>query len=354
MQERNAARTIFPAAGTNPDWRSTGRVTKSVGFLVESEGPFCSVGENCEIMDVGREGASGARWSGFAGKTVLSMPFESAERNSIRRPCGGARRAASAAGGRGLLGRVIDATGQPLDSLGHYRAPDFRPLYGLPPQPLDRTPIHEPIGCGIRAIDGMLTCGRGQRMGIFGGSGVGKSTLVGMMARGTSADLTVVALVGERGREVREFLEDSLGEEGTQASVVVVATSDQSPLLRLRAALVATTVAEYFASREAACAAGGRFADAIRHGAARNRTGGGRAADGERLHAVGIFAAGATGGTCRAFWRREHHCVLQLVDGRRRSAGSAGGCGARAARRPHRARPPADFAEPLPADFHSR
>jgi flagellum-specific ATP synthase len=228
-------------------WRSTGRVTKSIGFLIESEGPFCSVGESCEIAD--SDGAlHAAEVVGFRGRTVLSMP--------LARPSGirfGDR--VTACGmqpllpvGQELLGRVIDASGEPLDSLGGYRATDFRPLHGTPPQPLDRTPIHEPLGCGIRAIDGMLTCGRGQRVGIFGGSGVGKSTLVGMMARGTSADLTVVGLVGERGREVREFLEESLGEEGRKRSVVIVATSDQSPLLRLRAALVATTIAEYFAS----------------------------------------------------------------------------------------------------------
>lgn len=229
-------------------WRSTGRVRKAVGFLVESEGPFCSVGECCEIV-----GADGERHQGevigFRGRNVLSMPLDKPRgiRYGDRVITQGSKPSLPVS--EALLGRVIDATGGPIDSLGNYCAPDYRPLHGTPPQPLDRTPIHEPIGCGIRAIDGMLTCGRGQRVGIFGGSGVGKSTLVGMMARGTSADLTVVALVGERGREVREFLEDSLGEEGLKRSVVVVATSDQSPLLRLRAALVATVVAEYFAHR---------------------------------------------------------------------------------------------------------
>ena len=147
-----------------------------------------------------------------------------------------------------LLGRVIDGSGKPLDSFPGYRAREYWPLHGDPPQPLERVPIREPLGCGIRAIDGLLTCGRGQRVGIFGGSGVGKSTLIGMMTRGTSADLTVLALVGERGREVREFLEESIGKEGLARSVVVVSTSDQSPLLRIRAALAATTVAEYFSA----------------------------------------------------------------------------------------------------------
>ncbi len=146
-----------------------------------------------------------------------------------------------------LLGRVIDPAGNPLDGKGAYRATKAVTIDGSAPLPLDRAPIREPLGCGIRAIDGFMTCGRGQRIGIFGGSGVGKSTLIGMMARGTSADMTVLALVGERGREVGEFLE-VLGEEGLRRAVVIVSTSDQSPLLRIRAALAATAVAEYFAS----------------------------------------------------------------------------------------------------------
>jgi flagellum-specific ATP synthase len=229
-------------------WRSTGRVTKSVGFLVESDGPCCSVGECCDI--VGADGVPHAgEVVGFRGRTVLSMPLD--------RPRGvqygdrvivqGVRPSLPVSSN--LLGRVIDGAGNPLDSIGPYRALHKQPIHGTPPLPLARTPIHEALGCGIRAIDGLLTCGRGQRVGIFGGSGVGKSTLVGMMARGTAADLTVVGLVGERGREVLEFLEDSLGTEGLKRSVVVVATSDQSPLLRLRAAFAATAIAEYFAAQ---------------------------------------------------------------------------------------------------------
>jgi len=151
--------------------------------------------------------------------------------------------------GTNLLGRVIDGVGAPLDSgdvdIGNTR----RLLDTAAPLPLERIPIREPLGCGIRAIDGFLTCGRGQRVGIFGGSGVGKSTLIGMMARNTSADLTVLGLVGERGREVRDFLENALGEEGCKRACVVVSTSDQSPLLRIRAALTATAVAEHFCAQ---------------------------------------------------------------------------------------------------------
>jgi flagellum-specific ATP synthase len=149
--------------------------------------------------------------------------------------------------GEGLIGRVLDALGQPIDGGRRPVLHTVMPLDGVVPKPLDRLPIRQPLGTGIRAIDGLLTVGRGQRVGIFGGSGVGKSTLIGMMTRNSDADIIVVGLVGERGREVREFLEDSLGEAGRRRAVVVVSTSDQSPLLRMRAALGATVISEYFA-----------------------------------------------------------------------------------------------------------
>jgi len=228
--------------------RWTGRVTKAVGQLVESEGPFCSVGEGCAILTEDGKIYSG-EIVGFRGKSVLSMPLErpSGIRFGDRIVTRGTM--PSLRVGPALLGRVINGSGKPLDDLPNYRAKEYWPLQGDPPQPLERSPIRDPLGCGIRAIDGLLTCGRGQRVGIFGGSGVGKSTLIGMMTRGTSADLTVLALVGERGREVREFLEESIGKQGLARSVVLVSTSDQSPLLRIRAALAATTVAEYFAAQ---------------------------------------------------------------------------------------------------------
>jgi flagellum-specific ATP synthase len=228
--------------------RWQGRVTQLVGALVESQGPFCSVGELCELQD-----ASGAVMAGeivgFRGTTVLSMPFgrPGGIRYGDRVVTWGARPTIRVSDG--LLGRVIDGMGEPIDSLGPCGGRDDQLLDVPAPLPLERDLIREPIGCGIRAVDGFLTCGRGQRVGIFGGSGVGKSTLIGMMARNTAADLTVLALVGERGREVRHFLEEALGEEGRKRSVVVVSTSDQSPLLRIRAALAATAVSEYFCAR---------------------------------------------------------------------------------------------------------
>ncbi len=227
--------------------RWKGRVTHVVGNLVESSGPFCSVGESCEIEDSIGNTFPG-EIVGFRGSTVLSMPLDKPQgiRFGDHIVTWGAR--PSLRVGPELLGRVIDAQGNPLDSLGDYRATRSVAIDGAVPLPLSRVPITEQLACGIRAIDGFLACGRGQRVGIFGGSGVGKSTLVGMMTRGTAADLTVLALVGERGREVADFLK-TLGEDGRRRSVVVVSTSDQSPLMRIRAAFAATAVAEYFCRR---------------------------------------------------------------------------------------------------------
>lgn len=231
--------------GSTLRWK--GRVNQVVGNLVESAGPFCFVGESCEITDTNGRSYSG-EMIGFRGSTMLSMTADPLRgiRFGDQIMTWGAR--PSVRVGPELLGRVIDTAGNPLDGKGDYRATHSVPIDGSAPLPLDRVPIREPLSCGIRAIDGFVTCGRGQRIGIFGGSGVGKSTLIGMMARGTAADMTVLALVGERGREVGEFLE-VLGEEGLARAVVMVSTSDQSPLLRLRAALAATSIAEYFASQ---------------------------------------------------------------------------------------------------------
>ena len=248
MSAETVLAPYFARLESCPELRWQGRVTQVVGPLVESEGPFCSVGEVCEIIDSQGRLLPG-EVVGFRDTTVLSMPLESPR--GIRygdRVCTWGGRPTIRVG-HGMLGRVIDGGGRALDRLEPYRGCEYRALDAAAPLPLDRIPIDEPIGCGVRAIDGFLTCGRGQRVGIFGGSGVGKSTLIGMMARNTSADLTVLGLVGERGREVRDFLENALGEEGSRRACVVVSTSDQSPLLRIRAALAATAVAEYFCSQ---------------------------------------------------------------------------------------------------------
>jgi flagellum-specific ATP synthase len=229
-------------------WRWCGQVLESVGQTIESAGPLASVGECCEIEDQFGQPHL-AEVIGFRGSNVLSMPVETTD--GIRF---GDRVAALGASpeievGPALMGRVLNALGAPIDE-GHPPAVSLTlPLDGAVRSPLDRTPIRVPMGTGIRVLDALLTVGRGQRVGIFGGSGVGKSTLIGMMTRNTEADVTVVGLVGERGREVGDFLDDALGVEGRARSVVVVSTSDQSPLMRMRAALAATTVAEYFAAQ---------------------------------------------------------------------------------------------------------
>jgi len=238
----------FSSLQRGQPWRWRGQVLESVGQTIESAGPLASVGECCEIIDqFGQPHA--AEVIGFRGSNVLSMPVETTE--GIR-----FGDAVAALGvhpeievGPALMGRVLDAAGKPIDRLRAPATVQTLSLEGTVRSPLDRVPIKTPLGTGIRVLDALLTVGRGQRVGIFGGSGVGKSTLIGMMTRNTEADVTVVGLVGERGREVVEFLEDSLGPEGRARSVVVVSTSDQSPLMRMRAALAATTVAEYFAGQ---------------------------------------------------------------------------------------------------------
>jgi flagellum-specific ATP synthase len=228
--------------------RWSGQITKAVGQIVESQGPACSVGEQCEIID--RSGRSyPAEVVGFRNSTVLSMPLGRPEGIRFGDQILASGEYPMLRVGEELLGRVIDATGKPIDDGPACQPREAWPLHAAAPLALERSLIQEPLGCGIRAIDGFMTCGRGQRLGIFGGSGVGKSVLIGMMARGSAANVTVLSLVGERGREVGEFLEKDLGVEGLKRSVVVVSTSDQSPVLRIRGALAATAVAEYFSSR---------------------------------------------------------------------------------------------------------
>ncbi len=229
-------------------WRWQGQVLESVGQTIESAGPLASVGEVCEIRDQ-QGGVHLAEVIGFRGANVLTMPVENTEGIRYGDAVESLGRRPEFEVGPALMGRVLNALGEPLDSRPSPRCSAALPLDGLVRAPLERESIRTPLGTGIRAIDGLLTVGRGQRVGIFGGSGVGKSTLIGMMTRNTEADITVVGLVGERGREVGEFLEDSLGAEGRARSVVVVSTSDQSPLMRMRAALAATTVAEFFAAQ---------------------------------------------------------------------------------------------------------
>ena len=227
-------------------WRWTGRVIESIGQTVESAGPVAAVGECCEIVDrLGRPHL--AEVIGFRGPHILSMPIETTEGICSGDKIVSLGTQPKVGVGQSYIGRILNAEGLSLEGLALPPPREWKAIDAKVRPPLDRVAIRSPLGTGIRAIDGLLTVGRGQRIGIFGGSGVGKSTLIGMMTRNTDADVTVVGLVGERGREVGEFLEHSLGSEGMARSVVVVATSDQSPILRMRAALTATTLAEYFA-----------------------------------------------------------------------------------------------------------
>jgi flagellum-specific ATP synthase len=235
-------------------YRMNGRVSELIGLVVESRGPEASVGERCRILVPGhRTGRPplDAEVVGFREGRTLLMPLGDATGVGPGQTVVATGAALRVDLGEGLLGRVLDGLGRPIDGRPAPAIESQRPVDAAPPDPLARPTIRTPLALGVRAIDALMPCGRGQRLGIFAGSGVGKSTTMGMMARGTTADVNVIALVGERGREVREFIEHDLGPEGLARSVVVVATSDQPALVRIKAAFVATTIAEFFRDRGA-------------------------------------------------------------------------------------------------------
>jgi flagellum-specific ATP synthase len=226
--------------------KSIGRVMRSVGLIIESQGPMVSVGDLCYLPMKGGARTTMLEVVGFRDNNVLLMPLGQMPPVRVGDPIIAAGVKSEIAVGNQLLGRTIDALGRPLDGFGPIRSDVYYPLNRETTNPLARANIEETLETGVRVIDGMLTIGAGQRIGIFGGSGVGKSTLLGMMAKRSAADINVIALIGERGREVREFIENELGPEGMARSVVIVSTSDDSALVRIRAALAATAVAEYF------------------------------------------------------------------------------------------------------------
>ena len=231
-----------------PEPKIEGYIVRLIGMTIEARGLEVAIGDNCLIM-LGLESSIEAEVVGFSGDSIFLMPLQPVEglvAGARVVPLGAAREVPV---GNGLLGRVINGVGEPLDSLGDLDIEKRVSLAGEAINPLDRFPISEPLNVGIRAINALLTVGKGQRIGLFAGSGVGKSVLLGMMTRSTDADITVVGLIGERGREVKEFIEHNLGAEGLAKSVVVASPADESPLMRLRASQLCTRIAEYYRSQ---------------------------------------------------------------------------------------------------------
>lgn len=222
-----------------------GRVTKIVGMVVEADGPLLSIGSRCKLESVSGHKIP-AEIIGFRDNRVVLMPYGESDGIAPDSPVVSENSGNSIKVGDALLGRILDGFGEPIDGKGPICDCQSCAIHATPPHPLERRVIKTPIYTGIKAIDGLITSGSGQRVGIFAGSGVGKSVLLGMIARNTNASVNVIALIGERGREVREFIERDLGEEGLKRSVVVVATSDQSALVRKQGAFIATRIAEYF------------------------------------------------------------------------------------------------------------
>ncbi|WP_077211521.1 flagellar protein export ATPase FliI [Bacillus dakarensis] len=228
-------------------YKRYGRVKRVVGLMIESQGPESSIGDVCFIhVGHNQKRKIQAEVVGFKEENIILMPYTSVNDISPGSLVEGSSKPLEIKVGSGLIGNVIDSLGNPLDGSSLPRGLSAVFTEQDPPNPLTRPPISEPIQVGVKMIDSLLTVGNGQRVGIFAGSGVGKSTLLGMVARNTKADLNVIALIGERGREVREFIERDLGPEGLSRSIVVVATSDQPALMRIKGAFTATAIAEYF------------------------------------------------------------------------------------------------------------
>ncbi len=241
--------SLLDSISRAPAMQVVGKVTRIVGLVVEGACPGATVGAMCEVLPLHGGEPVPAEVVGFDGGNALLMPL-----GEVRGLGPGSKILVRGTDallpvGQGLLGRVLDGMGRPLDGLPVPETDQEMELYASPPDPMARQRIDTPMDFGVRVLDGVLTCGVGQRMGIMAGSGVGKSTLLGMIARNTRADINVIGLIGERGREVREFIEQDLGPEGLARSVLVVATSDKSPLLRMRGAFVTTAIAEYFAGQ---------------------------------------------------------------------------------------------------------
>ncbi|MEN9773845.1 MAG: hypothetical protein RL322_915 [Pseudomonadota bacterium] len=236
------------AIADTPTLAIKGRVTQVIGTIIKAVVPAVKVGEVCILRQPGEDFEMKAEVVGFARDAALLTPIGDMYGISATTEVMPTGRAHMVPVGDGLLGRVLDGLGQPLDAeeRGPLEADRFYPVFADAPDPMKRRVIKDPLPLGVRAIDSLLTCGEGQRMGIFAAAGGGKSTLLGMLVKGAAVDVTVIALIGERGREVREFIEHELGEEGRKRAVIVCATSDKSSMERAKAAYVATAIAEYF------------------------------------------------------------------------------------------------------------
>src|SRR5574344_1462097 len=229
--------------------KEIGKVTEIIGLIIEADGPESSIGDLCYIYSSFDSEPVWAEVVGFRELKILLMPLgnmEGLQPGAIVVNTGDAMKIKV---GERLLGRVLDGLGRPIDNLGEINCQQYQSTHAEAINPLKRTRITEPLSLGIKSIDGFITVGKGQRLGIFAGSGVGKSTLLGMIARNTTADLNVIALIGERGREVRDFIERDLGPEGLKRTIVIAATSDQPALMRIKGAFTATAIAEYFRNK---------------------------------------------------------------------------------------------------------
>src|SRR3990172_5561119 len=235
-----------PAISRTDLIRVNGKVSDVIGLIIISIGPNVVLGEICIIVDKKGNEVCKTEVVGFKDGRVLSIALGEVQSISPNCEIISTGKSFTVGVGHSLLGRVIDGLGNPIDGKGEIVCTQYRNIYQEPPHPLLRKRIDTPLQTGVRAIDGLLTVGKGQRIGIFAGSGVGKSVTLGMIARNTNADVNVIILIGERGREVREFIEKDLGEEGLKRSVVIVATSDKPSLLRMKGAFIGTTIAEYF------------------------------------------------------------------------------------------------------------
>ncbi|MCX6152999.1 MAG: flagellar protein export ATPase FliI [Candidatus Kapabacteria bacterium] len=239
-------RKIKPAVLASNPYRISGRITQLIGLVIESDGPKAPIGEICSIRTKAGVEVSKSEIVGFRDNRILSMVLGEMTDIAPGMEIVALDKHLTIGVGDSLLGRILNGLGEPIDHKSSIRVEYQRSIYSQAPNPLDRMRIKKPVTTGIRAIDSLLSLGKGQRVGIFAGSGVGKSTLLGMIARNTSADINIIALIGERGREVKEFIEKDLGAEGLKRSIIIVATSDSPPLVRVKAALVATSIAEFF------------------------------------------------------------------------------------------------------------